>query len=263
MAESSNASFIPKNSKRTQKKVRGTRRIYLLSYVSYVVFFGTLLATVIVFFFSIQVNKSLEASRDRLIEEKNRFSQEDIDGLRHLEKKLIIANDLLNHSTAPSELFSALESVVADNVYFTGFSYQHNVNDTYTVELVGRADALNPVLYQRELLTQNAILGRGDVTSFDYAISESAEDEESDATTALVQNLLGSEDPVITFTFVSRGSVADIPYTPGATAPVNDTEILSVRPNSTGGTVADDTEQGVSEEGVVDSGQGTSTNQGI
>lgn len=239
MADNQNTSFIPKNANRTNRKVRTTRRIYILSYLSYVFFFGTLMATLAIFFYSVQVSKSLEAAEQNLNEQKNRISLTEIDGVRNLEKKILTTSELVSELSAPSQIFNDIEELIAENVFLTAFSYIRNENGTFSLELKGQARALNPILFQRALFKRSGIFLDSLVTDFDYAVNElkgvgedqnsTTEAERDDMAVKLI-SLLGGEPPVITFSYYTTAPLNTINYEPVAEAKIPENEVMSVRP---------------------------------
>ena len=240
MADSTNASFIPKNSKRPVKQIRTTRRIYLLSYLSYVLFFGSLLATGGIFFYSIQVNNDLNASREALIAQRDRFSSEQITAVRALEKKLLLAEQLLNSLTAPSLIFSDIESALAENMYLTNFNYEYNPNQTSKITLQGKAKEFNQLLYQRDVFNSSKLFDNSEVTAFDYSVGvDLGDDEDGFGPSSIVGLLLEDEDEeTITFTFESTITNDLISYNPAASN-IPENQIISVRPNNEGDAVVE------------------------
>lgn len=238
-----NASFIPKNTPtRTARKTSTSRRIYLFGYLSYIVFFGTLLATVAIFIYEAQINSTLDKDQTTLNDQRNKFSQVELRDLSTLEKKILVANELLENSSAPSRIFNQIEATIAENVYLTSFSYKHEVNNEFTIDLAGQARGINPVLYQRQLFLTSDLFGGGDVVAFDYALNETDE-EENDEVNGIVQAILTNDFPVVSFTFTSRNDISAIPYEAPVltmdesgsdaqddTNPTEENEIVSVRP---------------------------------
>jgi len=169
----SNASFIPKNSNRVKRRVSGTRRIYLLSYFSYVIFFGTLLTVLGTYFYAIQVTAQLEDVKSKLQASSKQFAANDLTAVLSVEKKLVAANQLLDDTLAPSRLFRDIELVVAQNIRFTELEYEYFPNKTFKIALTGLASDFNELIYQRDLMNSSLLLQNAEVVSYDYAIDSS------------------------------------------------------------------------------------------
>lgn len=215
MADNSATSFIPKNSNRPKKKVRSTKRIYLLSYISYVLFFASLLSTLGVLFYSVQVDHALDDAKTRLQSEQDSFRTEDIARIRNLEKKLIVADRLLNQLTAPSRIFQELEKVVADNIEFTSFIYTLEANNRSTISLSGRADDFNQVLYQRDQFNRSQVLNAAQLVSYDFVAGPGEDDDQGPLTQEkIITSLLLAEEDTLVFTFETSLNSSLIAYDP-------------------------------------------------
>lgn len=204
MAPSGNASFIPKNPGANKNRTRVTKRIYVLSYVSNVGFFSVLLVVIALYVYGSLVEKQLDEQKQALLEQQNRFSQEQLMEVRDLEKKMLMASDLLDRSMAPSQLFTALESVVSDQVAFTGAKVMTAQNDRVTYEFSGVARNFNDLIYQRDVLNNSQVLANSELLTYDYSLPDGS--EESGQT-----NFAGN-DPNIVFTFTRTMPGSEIAY---------------------------------------------------
>lgn len=202
--EGQGSSFIPKNTTRVSTtRTRGTHRIYILSYISYIVFFGTLFSVAGVFLYASSVDKSLESLKTQLVEQRNKFSATDIESIKLLDKRLNSAEQLVNESAAPSAIFADLESIVSDSVYFSGASYKYLPNRQFQIALTGRATEFDEVLWQQELLKGGNILKNAEISEYDYSV----EGETEGAT-------VSTGDAVLTFVISSTQPTSVIPYVP-------------------------------------------------
>ena len=200
------ASFIPKNSERASRKIRTTKRIYLLSYISYVAFFGTLLAVVGTYLYANQVEGELNDIKQQVQAERQRFaSNEVVDELKLLDRQLTLASDLVDNSAAPSRIFSAIETATAENISYSGFNYKHLPNRQFEIMLTGQAENFNQIIYQEELMAGSQILGSGRIVSYDYSLKG---DEDSSPGSI-------SGFATLTFVFSDTSDTSLIPYEPG------------------------------------------------
>lgn len=202
--EGQGSSFIPKSSARVPSRTRVTHRIYVLSYISYIVFFGALFAVAGVYLYGSNVARSLEALKSQLVTERSRFNNEDIEAIKLLDKRLSTAEQFVEESSAPSRIFGDIEDVVASNIQFSGFKYRYLSNRQFEIALTGRAEELNEIVWQRELLKNTNILRDAVVSKYDYSV-----DGESSVTTV-------SGDATLTFVISDTRSTALIPYLPPA-----------------------------------------------
>lgn len=199
------SSFIPKSGVKTVQRVSSTRRIYLLAYISYIIFFSTLFVVIGVYIYGATVTRSLTTLKDQLVAERQRFDISDIDNIKLLDKRLSTAKTLLNESTAPSRIFSDVESIVASNIYFSGMSYRQLPNRQFQINLVGRAGDFNQIIAQERLVENGTILRNAKVVDYDYSIGEGTGG-----------NLLGNS--TLTFVFSDTRDLSAIAYTPSASA---------------------------------------------
>lgn len=217
MPEGTDSSFIPKNANRA-KKPRTGKRIYVFSYISYIFFFGTLLAVFGTYFYSSQVEHSLESYRAELAAESARFSEGDINEVRDLEKRLIVADELLAESNAPSRIFEALETVIADTFRINDFSYDRLPDNSIVLTFAGGTETFDAALFQRELMS--SVPGFDEASVVDFSYSELAESEE------------GASEDQLSVTFKGTTNATAFPYEAPApempAADLSDTEGESV-----------------------------------
>jgi hypothetical protein len=209
MADLRDASFIPKNSNQPKKRVRTSRRIYVLSYLCYVVFFGTLLVVLGTYVYADQVQKTLVATRAELEEARTTFSEGDIETIRTLEKKLLVANEIVRDTRSPSLIFGELERVIAENVTLKGYTYRSLDNGNFQIQFEAVADDFNSLIFQRSQMMNSELLAAAKVARFDF--SRSSSDEEESANENLPSLALGGT-PTLVFEFDASASNTLIPY---------------------------------------------------
>lgn len=227
------ASFIPKSGVKKVQRNRGTRRIYLLAYISYIVFFSTLFVVLGVYLYGATVNRSLSSLKEQLAVEQGRFSVSDIEQVRHFDKRMAEATRLLEESSAPSRIFSDIESIVASNIYFSSMSYAQLPNRKFKIELVGRATNFNQLINQQNLLSNSQILQDADITSYDYGLGAEGE-------------LSGSAS--LSFTFADTRDLSTISYQANATEStvvISSPSTSTTTPETTGATTTVETDDSV------------------
>lgn len=201
-------SFIPKSGVKTVQRTQGTRRIYVLAYISYIVFFSTLFSVIGVYVYGAVVSRDLTSLREQMVSERQRFSLGDIESIEQLHQRLVKAEELLNKSSAPSRIFNDIESIVASNIYFSGMHYQHLPNDQFQIDLTGRADNFTEIISQRNLLGNSSLLQEAKVVEYDYSVGEGENEN----------NLLGLA--TLSFVFSDTRDISSIAYLPEQDASV-------------------------------------------
>jgi len=199
-------SFIPKSGVKTVQRTKGTRRIYVLAYISYIVFFSTLFSVIGVYVYGAIVSRDLSSVRDQLVAERQRFSLDDIESIKQLHQRLSTAEELLNNSSAPSRIFSDVEAIVASNIYFSGMHYQHLPNNQFQIDLTGRAENFTEIIGQRSLLGNSSLLQEAEVVEYDYSVGEGEG----------ASNLLGLA--TLSFVFSDTRDISSIAYLPAQDA---------------------------------------------
>lgn len=157
MVAPSGPSFIPKQPTTGKVKKRQVRKIYVLAYLSYVMFFGVLIASVGIFFYEISTRAQLEDEKENLVALKSTFSNSDFERVKSLEKQLQQADTLLNRHVSVVSIFEALESATLSSVLLSDFSLSRETGDV-TMVLAANTDDFNSVLFQREMYEKNSIL---------------------------------------------------------------------------------------------------------
>ena len=183
MAET--GSFIPKQSNQKVTNRRTKKRIYLLGYISYVLFFGTLLAVAGMFAYELQLNSSLDRQKGLLAEERSSFSQSDIERVREFEQRLLAADLILNQHVAVSRVFDALELVTISPVSFSAFTIDLVDADgglpLYELALSGMTESFNDLLFQRSVLNSDPTLETALIKGVTYGAAVAEADTTAEA----------------------------------------------------------------------------------
>lgn len=186
MAQVQNASFIPKRTEQKPKRRRRIgRRIYLLSYVAYVFFFGGVLAALVVWLYEGQVSRQLVATEAELAELSQVFSADDIAAVKDFKKQLVVAEERLDGSVSLTKIFADIESFVSADITFTNFAYTRQPSGVVAVGLGGVATDFTEVIYQRNLMNQSPLFTDAMLVSYDYSLG--TEDDGTSATNLIDQ----------------------------------------------------------------------------
>jgi hypothetical protein len=113
-----------------------------------VLFFGAVLAAAGTFFFNILIEGQLEAVKQALTAEREKFSQSDIESVRELDKKLKIAGERINSHISVLSIFEALELSAVQSLRFIEFSYKRLNDEAPIVMLKGTTGRFDSVIFQ-------------------------------------------------------------------------------------------------------------------
>ena len=120
-------SFIPKNPTRATVRPRGVRRVFILTYVAAIFFFGTIVAVIGVFVWNITIETKLEEQKSILSDERDSFDQAGLESIRDLSTRLDTAKGLLEKQVSILSIFDALEKTTLDPVQLLEFTYERKV----------------------------------------------------------------------------------------------------------------------------------------
>jgi len=205
-------SFIPKQGVSQPARAIPSKRVYVLGYVSLIVFMTTVLATLGTVLYKISVDKQLQQVINDFTKEENNFDHSIIAAAKTLDNRLAVANNLLNNHNAVSEAFAALEETVTDRVTYTSFSYSSGGGESageQEIKFEGKTDNFDAVVFQREEYATNPILSSAKLSNIGYGVN--APSGEGAAASL-------PSDTSITFTVTEKLTPSELAYTAAAVA---------------------------------------------
>lgn len=219
--ESSGSSFIPQRPTHGKVAAKSFRKVYVLSYVSYLVFFTTLLAVAGIFLYKLSLESSLKNLQQELIAQKTLFSQADLDRVEDLDKRISMAKQLVDSHASVHKILVALDQVVADPVQFLGLEYDRT-EDPRQPRLILSAVAkeFNEIIFQEQILSANPITRNFEMS--DVSLSTQPINPE--------QLELGVHE-VVSVTMLAELSPAEINYT-GLSVPLPPLNSDNSNPNN-------------------------------
>ncbi len=200
MATDSSPSFIPKQPSRGTVKQRGTRKIYVLTYISFVLFFGTLIAAGGTFFYKISVDSQLKVEKQKLTSQRNLFNLADFERVKELNKKLTSAQKLLDEHVSVISILEALEKSTLSTIQIKSFALDRSQYSKIALNLEAETEDFNSVLFQRKVFAENPVLQGASIA--DLALNTNTPE----------QILLGAPKQSVVFTVAKDLTAVDIPY---------------------------------------------------
>jgi hypothetical protein len=201
MENKQGTSFIPKSPVRGAVKPKGVRKIYIFTYVAFVFFFGTMLATAGTFFYNISIESQLISAKERLSQERNQFNQSDLERVRELEKRMNTAFSILDTKVSLYKLFTTLEETTLRPAKISGFEYKKTVDNSLDLALTVDTSDFNTALFQREIFSSNSILKGSEISEISY----------TDGLNASVEDAPVKSN--VSFIVSKKLTSSDIPYT--------------------------------------------------
>ncbi len=200
MEKNQGTSFIPKSPVRASSKPKGTRKVYILTYATYVFFFGTLLAAAVVFGYGFSVNAQLASEKSSLLIERDSFNQADMERVQELDSRMKSAFSILDRQVSLTSLLQMLETKTIRSAYIYGLEYSKGIDGSLNLALQVRSGNFNDALFQREEFFSDSILAGAIISEIDYTQSES-------------EGALSIKTQDVDFLVTKTLDVSDIPYT--------------------------------------------------
>lgn len=151
---SNSSSFIPKRgTKKHTRKIRNLN-IYILTVISYVLFFAALAASAAVFFYSRSITGQLNNEIATMSAAVSNFKEADMQRVDIFDVRLRQANQRLNNSASVTQILTEVESAVIDTVRLTKFSLERNFDEGYIVQAEAETDIYDSAIFQRDILEE-------------------------------------------------------------------------------------------------------------
>lgn len=197
MANTQGTSFIPQRPIRGAQP-RGVRKIYVLTYVSYIVFFAAIIAAGATALYNFSLEKQLASLQSQLAAERDQFKESDMVSVKELERRIGLAQERLNKHLSVVSIFDALEQSAAQPIRYLGFTFDRPNDEAPTLTLVGQSANFNNILFQRQVMEANPILAGATFSPVELKAGESPE---------------GGIEEVINFTLTKSVDDTLIPFT--------------------------------------------------
>lgn len=157
--ESSGSSFIPKRPTQVRASSKGLRKVYVLSYVSYLLFIAAIIAVGGVSIYKFTLNNNLNGLRAQLVEESEAFNQSELERIKKFVARIDVATSLINQHVSVLTIFDALEKTVAEPVALTSFSYDREEDmDSPVVTLEASTEKFDSVIFQQQIMRGNSVM---------------------------------------------------------------------------------------------------------
>jgi hypothetical protein len=199
-------SFIPHRPTQGKIQNRGVRKVYILTYVSYIVFFSTLLSVGGVLAYKFTLNAQLARQQQLLADERGKFQQSDIDSVKELERRINTSKERMNKHVSVLSIFEAFEKAAVESLNFSSFTYDRKTDEVPEITISGDAESFNSVLFQRDILLANPILAQATVS--DVALSTGSSAKVGDTL------VIDSGKKRITFGINKKFDIPTVQYTP-------------------------------------------------
>lgn len=154
MPSDQGASFIPKRNPSKKIKRVVTRRVYLFTFVTYIVLFVVLILSASLFGYKLYLEGEIATQIKNLNQEIDSFKVADMQRVIEYEQRLALAEDRFANQISMATLIALLESTTAQTIQYTNVSIERP-NDS---EVLLAADIIarefDSAVFQREVYEQ-------------------------------------------------------------------------------------------------------------
>ena len=164
MVDVPNNSFIPKRGPVKKARRAMSRQVYVFTFVSYILIFASLVASLGVFIYKQVVDRQLDAEIAALNAEIASFSQADMERVTAFNTRLQQAKERLNATVSVASLLSIIEQSTISTAQFASFSLEREQDDQLVVTAQIETDSFDSVIFQREVMKQNPTVSSIEVT---------------------------------------------------------------------------------------------------
>jgi hypothetical protein len=225
MAESG-PSFIPRRTPNAPKKQRSSRSIGLFGYVSYILFFGSVLLSGGMLVVAQQVQTTLAEKQSELSDIRNQFNQSDMNRVQEYEQFLTDINSVFARSISLNQIFTAIEDSVVQSAVLTDLSLKRTSDELNLVAAV-QANSFDTALFQRSVYQEFPVLQSftlEDVVLVSVGDSDSSDEESEESAEVQSDAELASGDDVIDFSLSFDLASSSLPFDPQV-VPASDEEL--------------------------------------
>ena len=150
-------------------KKKHTFRVF--GFIATLMILGSLASIIGTFAYKQYALSRLETTRQKLVEVSSVDVTKDIEELTQFDKKLNIAQHLLDNHIAPSKIFKAIETTTKDTIQFTNLEYTYDPGFQALLELTAGTNELATVALQDIEFMKDTIFTEYDVREINANVS--------------------------------------------------------------------------------------------
>jgi|AntRauTorckE6833_2_1112554.scaffolds.fasta_scaffold02323_8 hypothetical protein len=208
MANNSRPSFIPRRTPTAPKKQPSSRSIGLFGYLSYILFFGSILLSLGMFIVSQQVQNTLQEKQTELATIKDQFQQSEMDRVQEYERFLEQLTAVFSRSISIERLFAAVEDSVVEKIFFTEMTLERAI-ESLALSASVQSNSFDTALFQRNVYTEFPVL---ETFTLEEVALQSA--GQPTATTQSDEEDTTTENDVVTFSLTFDLAASSLPFSP-------------------------------------------------
>lgn len=172
MPDAPSPSFIPKRNPSQPSKTKAPRRVYLFSYVAYILIFGAVVSAGAVFVYKLKMEATVLERQRELTTQVDSFSTADLERVKEFERRLAYATARMNNHYSMARLLTSIESMTAATVQFKEVEVEREGDSTMVLSGHVLTDSLNSAIFQRDITKNKAVVSARFVEDVELASEE-------------------------------------------------------------------------------------------
>lgn len=207
------SSFIPKQGPAKRSRQVVSRQVHIFTILSYILFFGSLVAAAGVFLYDRHINNQLRDEVAALDAAISNFSNEKMGQVKAFNTRLEYAQNRISNSVSAVSIFRSLEDSTAQAAAIQSLKLTRIEDQKFLIEANINTDTFDSALFQRGLYERNSVI---ESVAFEDVGLGRAEDD--------------AEVPVgVSFKAELSVPLSAVPYTPdGSPLPVTDMTVIDL-----------------------------------
>ena len=169
-------SFIPQRPSTGHSPKKMVRKVYVFTYLSYILFFGTIMSVFAILAYGYILDTQVQKEKDELVAQEALFNDSEMASIKKFDTQLQTATDRMDLHLSILPIFESLERSVSQFLVLEDFKYTRENDSAPKIEISGQASVINSLLFQREVLSQVPILAGSEFTSVSVTTIKTEED---------------------------------------------------------------------------------------
>lgn len=200
MPNSPTSSFIPKQGPTKRSRQVVSRQVHLFTVMSYVLFFGALAGSALVFLYNKHIENKLESEIIALNDSIGSFSDTKMEEVKAFNSRLQQTSDRLKYSVSAVTVMESLEDATAQAVSIKKLRLKRMDDEKFILTAEVSTDSFDSSLFQRGVFERSPIV--------ESVLVEDLSLTEADETESVFSG------PTISFKAELQIPLVEVPYTP-------------------------------------------------
>lgn len=211
MNSSSDNSFIPKRGTSKKRQPGSTGKFDILSSVSYILTFATLLAAGGTYLYAQYTSNQLDTAIAALNEEIGSFNQADMERVTQFNLRLSQAKGRLENSASVTSVFEALQAATIDTVRIDNLVMERVGDENFEMKAEIQTDSFDSTMFQRGVYLRNGIIQEVQISNIQNVLATNANGAKDDEAGSGQES---APRPTVAFTASLSIPLTEVPSNP-------------------------------------------------